>query len=306
VVEGYVATGARVYPLSTEARPSQKGGPILVPPAMRCMRLGDPKYQCLLGIASFSRTPRRVVVTEQVYGLKQGSNGAQMSLQRDSFVDLAGYFGIGAASLDPKPWYGAAEQKIGIRYQPPYASILRLESLPWFHPSMATTDLLIRRPSVGCPPNVEEELPMTMQVGMLGTDGVLLASDTKYMNQGSGVRHSFNASKIMFNRERGIAISRAHHMETAKRVADAIVSDLKDSEREAPITPIERIASRVIDPAGNRKQVECLIAFVKPSPRLFYLQSGLVDLDVHCEQVNGAINTGDKENPAIFWREHHG
>src|SRR5882724_3955117 len=125
------------------------------------------------------------------------------------------------------------------------------------------------------------------------------------MNQGSGVRGDYDASKITVNHERGIAISRAHHMETAKRVADAIVSDLKHSEWESPIVPIETIASRVIDPAGNRKQVECLIAFVKPSPRLFYLQSRLVDFAVHCEQMHGAKDAGDRENTAVFWRARY-
>jgi len=146
---------------------------------------------------------------------------------------------------------------------------------------------------------------MTMQVGMVGTDGILIASDTRYMNQGSGVRGAFNASKITVNYERGIAISRAHAMETAKRVAEAIVSDLKDSELKYPIPPMEKIASVVVDPAGNRKQVECLIILVKPSPRLFYLQSGIVDLVVHCEEMHGAVNTGDKENPAVFWRDRY-
>jgi hypothetical protein len=146
---------------------------------------------------------------------------------------------------------------------------------------------------------------MTMQVGMVGTDGIVLASDTRYISQGAGVRQSFNASKITANYDRGIAISQAHCMETARRIGDAILSDLKDSEFGSPTGPIERIASTVIDPAGSRKQVECLIALVKPTPRLFYLQSGMVDFGVRCDQICGAVNVGDKENAAIFWRQRY-
>jgi hypothetical protein len=65
---------------------------------------------------------------------------------------------------------------------------------------MTTTDLLIYRPVVGCPPHIEEEFPMTMQVGMVGTDGILIASDTKWMStlhgggSSPGVRQTFNSS----------------------------------------------------------------------------------------------------------------
>jgi hypothetical protein len=52
---------------------------------------------------------------------------------------------------------------------------------------------------------LEEEFPMTMQVGMVGTDGVLIAGDTLLMNtprlgprEGQyAPRQTFNSSKIM-------------------------------------------------------------------------------------------------------------
>ena len=53
---------------------------------------------------------------------------------------------------------------------------------------MATTDLLIHKPVVGCSPHVEEELPMTMQIGMIGTDGVLIASDKVHESGIGGAR----------------------------------------------------------------------------------------------------------------------
>jgi hypothetical protein len=93
---------------------------------------------------------------------------------------------------------------------------------------------------------------MTMQVGMVGTDGVLIASDTRWMNTPrwsntlEGCRHTFNSSKIRINHERGIAIGFARNMETARQVADDIISSLKDEEWEYPILPIEAIGAKVL------------------------------------------------------------
>jgi len=119
----------------------------------------------------------------------------------------------------------------------------------------------------------------------------------------------YSASKIVINYERGIAISCAQDMVLAKRVAKAVVSDLKDSEREYPIAAIEKITARIFE-GIDRKRVECLIVFSEPSARpfarLFYLQLGLVDTDAHCDQVeHGSVEAGDGETPAIFWRKRY-
>src|SRR5437870_1913116 len=88
-----------------------------------------------------------------------------------------------------------------------------------------------------------EEFPMTMQVGMVGTDGVLIASDTKVMNdittgpseQPYLPRQTVDASrKIIIDHKRGIAISLAKGMDTARRVAASIISGLRDEDFAYP------------------------------------------------------------------------
>ena len=90
----------------------------------------------------------------------------------------------------------------------------------------------------------DEEFPMTMQVGMVGTDGVLIASDTRVMNnittgpseQPYLPRQTVDKSrKIIVNHKRGIAISLAKSMETAGRVAAAVIAGLKDKEFAYPL-----------------------------------------------------------------------
>ena len=76
---------------------------------------------------------------------------------------------------------------------------------------------------------------MTMQVGMVGDGGVLIASDTLVMDkpkreaaseEQSPVRDTSNESKIIINYKKGIAISCAGTMRSARRVARKIISGL--------------------------------------------------------------------------------
>lgn len=153
---------------------------------------------------------------------------------------------------------------------------------------------------------------MTMQVGIVGTDGVLIASDTKWMNtpsmvRGSGddVRHSFNSSKIIISESRGIAVSCARNMETARHVANKIISELKDEEW--PILPIEEIGTQVLSSAGERDDAQCLIIFARPIPRLFLFQFAMVNgkWGPLCQKMNTKAVAGDNVNPAIFWAERY-
>src|SRR5882724_9552131 len=110
---------------------------------------------------------------------------------------------------------------------------------------------------------------------MVGTDGVLIASDTRWtnspilMDKAKGGRHTFDSPKIITNHVRGIAISCARNMETARHVAEEIISGLKDEDRENPTQAIEAIGTKVLRSARKRRDAHCLIAFTLPTPRLF-------------------------------------
>src|SRR5262249_5822525 len=101
---------------------------------------------------------------------------------------------------------------------------------------------------IGYWPTCEEELPMTMQVGMVGTDGIVLASDTKWVEHTLGAaRNIYDKTKIKISDERGIAISYARNMETAGPVADSIIAELTDSEMLTPIFPTQNLAQQILD-----------------------------------------------------------
>jgi hypothetical protein len=158
---------------------------------------------------------------------------------------------------------------------------------------------------------------MTMQVGMVGTDGVLIASDTRWTNTPIlrinqpwlGARGGYNANKIIISHERGMAISSARAMETAGTVAHKIISGLKDEDFEYPIIPIERIGETVLASTvrQERNDAQCLVALVRPSPQLLLFQFGHInnEYDSICQQMKSYAIAGDNLNAAIFWAERY-
>jgi hypothetical protein len=162
---------------------------------------------------------------------------------------------------------------------------------------------------------MEEELRMTFQVGMVGTDGFLLASDTQwthspllYNNSWAGGRHRFNSPKIRINHERGIAVSLARSMETAGHIANEIISSLKDEDFDYPIIPIEQIGATALRSAAqNRDDAECLVGFIRPTPQMFLFQFGTINgqWGPFCQKMSSIAIAGDNLNSAIYWPERY-
>jgi len=146
---------------------------------------------------------------------------------------------------------------------------------------------------------------MTMQVGMIGTDGIVLASDTLWTLTGD-IRQTFNSSKIKVNCDRGLAISCSRNMETSTEIADKIIANLCDTNISCDA--IEQIAENVLNPIEKfRRDIQCLIVSLCPRPRLFRLRKEPVDGFVRpvCQEMLDKAIAGDDHNPAIFWAERH-
>jgi hypothetical protein len=154
---------------------------------------------------------------------------------------------------------------------------------------------------------------MTLQVGLVGTDGIVIASDTRWgeeiVEDGNNMilRQTFSSPKITINRERGLAISRSQNMETATLWTSKILSTLKDEEWEYPVLPIEAIGAEVLKQAGDRNRVQCLMVFSKPKPRLFWFQFATVNGEwgPHCQPAKDCAVAGECANAAVFWKERY-
>jgi len=152
-----------------------------------------------------------------------------------------------------------------------------------------------------------------MQAAMVGTNGIVLASDTKWQftaQRGNlQTRHTSGSSKILVSEERGIAIACAKSMETADLIADTILGKLSATDWTYPGCAMEAIAQGVIDTiADERRFFQCLVATARPSVRLFQIETVTlngVPNRAMCHQIIDKAISGDNANAAAFWAERY-
>lgn len=148
---------------------------------------------------------------------------------------------------------------------------------------------------------------MTMQIGMIASDGIILASDTQVTRTpdklkdgqvGRAVRYHTNRSKMRTGSE--IAVSYAQDMKTGDDVANAILSTFTADD---PQVAIEQIAASI--PEDNRNPVQGLIAV--PPLQLFRFQLAKIDevWTATCEASIGFDFAGDMTNAAMYWAERY-
>ena len=150
----------------------------------------------------------------------------------------------------------------------------------------------------------EDELPMTMQVGMVGSDGIVLASDTKWTENhaasGSSVRQDWSSPKIDLDPTRKVAVACAKDMRKGVQIARAILAELSSDHWENPQPKLEEIAASRSSP-HSPFEAECLIGLACPSPRLFHLACGCSGGPALCTQIQDRRAAGDALNSALFW-----
>ena len=121
---------------------------------------------------------------------------------------------------------------------------------------------------------------MTMQIGIVAEDGIVLASDIwTHAEVTDEIRAAARTcpvwkgepvSKIEISRgASGIAVSRAHDLQQARLVSDAIISNLSEEYWEDPVKRLREIASDALSPHPHYKGSTCLVALMKPLPHIF-------------------------------------
>jgi len=163
---------------------------------------------------------------------------------------------------------------------------------------------------------------MTMQVGLIGMGGIVLASDTKITTEpggmtsaklGRAIRCASACSKLKFSDDGTIAVSCAEDAESACLVAEHIISDLTEEELANPDSipdAIVRIAEATL--SKEPRQVQCLILLADHGGLLFRLQYGQTDRKnlnsewkAECEPCLERGFAGDVTNPAVYWAEQY-
>jgi len=157
---------------------------------------------------------------------------------------------------------------------------------------------------------------MTMQVGMVATNGIVLASDTLWQNgqssQWASTRHSDHSTKLKVDKERGVAIACARNLELAFAVAEKLLLEMEPDDWEWPENRAEAIARAVLKAASERRrEFQCTVAAriaksdQESEYKLFQVHAGLMGPSVRCQSKNPVAVGGDTVNAAIFWSERY-
>jgi hypothetical protein len=160
------------------------------------------------------------------------------------------------------------------------------------------------------------EPPMTLHVGMVGTDGIVLAGDTlQWANPlpdsipsraGISTWMNHTMSKIKISDDRKIAVACAGALKEAYPLADAIIAGLSLGSRQHPEGRIQEITQTFADSQSRWRGVQCLILFSEPQPALYLLEcipdelTGKAQSPQCCAAPMYAF-AGDSLNGAIFW-----
>jgi len=141
---------------------------------------------------------------------------------------------------------------------------------------------------------------MTMQIGMVATNGVVIASDTKWYDDTSGVRHTSSSTKHCMDSARGIAVA-CSGSDVSRLVGQKIVEELAIEDYSNPRFSVTQIAKSIVGRLDHTF-ASCLIVLRGNNCiRLFSLDMKVNEYDF-CEQ-NGIIWKGDITNSAVFFGE---
>lgn len=154
---------------------------------------------------------------------------------------------------------------------------------------------------------------MTMQVGMVGSDGILIASDTQWTDNDALVRQSWNQTKLKINYDCGVVISCAGKLVAAGRLADEIITrTLKNATwLSSEIGAKQEIERKVLPYVEETDQVECLVVFTRPARQLLHFQVATNARNrserslMISEQIYTKRFAGDVRNSARFWVERY-
>jgi hypothetical protein len=152
-----------------------------------------------------------------------------------------------------------------------------------------------------------EELPMTMQVGMVGVDGIVLVSDQLANSRvsessfaqklGVGVTAFFGPSKLFVDPEEKMVVACAHDLRHGKTIAEVIFQKLTPEFWAQPILRLKEIANEVVAAEGWNGS-HCLILLSQPIS-LYLMQCSPKNCEV--DIIGLYVFSGDPCNPATFW-----
>jgi hypothetical protein len=156
---------------------------------------------------------------------------------------------------------------------------------------------------VGAPPGADEKmdafeggLPMTLQIGMLGTDGFAIVGDTwKWLPERARSWWGYSGPKMILSPSGNSLGAVARNVEVAFEAVKEVFSQLEGYPGRKD-EQIYEIASRI----GRDHDLELLVAFTDPRPEMYVFvkeKNG----PAKCEPLYSCYPIGDAGNPAYYW-----
>jgi hypothetical protein len=147
---------------------------------------------------------------------------------------------------------------------------------------------------------------MTMQVGMLASDGIILASDTLASRSPlagitvRAIRQTFGTSKVRISGDSKVAVTCARDLLQAYHLADALIAGLPQEYWDNPESKMREIALSEVN-RQHWRGAECLIALAEPSPSLYLLQCITDSQESVCHRIITYVFAGDSANASSYW-----
>jgi hypothetical protein len=140
---------------------------------------------------------------------------------------------------------------------------------------------------------------MTLQIGMLGRDGLVVVGDTRqYLEPQGQPWYGYDSSKIRTSSDSRIAVACAVDMDASFAIADEVVKQMAGPYNR--LVEIRNIGNRI----AEGKDSQCLIAFCDPCPELYRFSHWKTGQS-KCELALGSIPIGDQWNQAYYWAMRH-
>jgi 20S proteasome alpha/beta subunit len=143
---------------------------------------------------------------------------------------------------------------------------------------------------------------MTLQIGMMGQDGVILAGDSrinaKPIPGADAPWMSYEGQKIHISKSGRIAVSCAHDLQNGSHVAEAIFAKMTRGDYPGCEREIEQLGAAT----AQGRNVQCIVVFTDPLPCIYLYTYAGVDDSQHndCQRIISCVPSGDTQNPAVF------
>jgi len=142
---------------------------------------------------------------------------------------------------------------------------------------------------------------MTIQFGLVGSDGVAIVGDTLHYDSSAGTRTAFKSSKIRRNSQGTIAVAWSGKG-NGLLVSKAITQEMADG-CEIPQLEIEKIADRVWESLTFDGESDLIVAMRTPSPQLFRVHLGNAGASIN--NIHDKVVSGDGPNIAAYFVERY-